>query len=132
MMQADRGNTRQCSATRVNGSACRAFVLPDSAFCFTHDPAKAAEREARNAKGGRYRSNAARLHAAMPPRLTAIYGRLEQALDDLLAGRLNPRVATAAAALASAMVRVFADGELEERLRRLEGQRNDADEEDAA
>jgi hypothetical protein len=56
----------------------------------------------------------------MPPRLVNVYDRLEAALEQAHKGELNPRVATAMASLAGAMVRVLTAGELEERVRRLE------------
>jgi hypothetical protein len=121
-MQAGPSNRKQCPGIRADGAPCRSTPQRGSDFCFTHDPARAAERDEARRRGGQNRSNVARLQAHMPPRLNALYGRLEQALDDVLAGRINPRIATAAAALASAMVRVFTDWELEERLRRLEEQ----------
>ena len=57
----------------------------------------------------------------MPPRLIPVFDRLETALARLDAGELEPKRAQAMAAVARAMVSVLQAGELEERLRRLEG-----------
>jgi len=56
----------------------------------------------------------------MPPRLIEVYDRLELALQETHTGDLDPRSATAMAALARAMVAVLTSGELEERIRNLE------------
>jgi hypothetical protein len=56
----------------------------------------------------------------VPPRLTVVYERLEQALTEVHGGELDPKVAQAMASLARAMVNVLTAGELEERVRRLE------------
>jgi len=76
-------------------------------------------QEARRA-GGYNSARAARLGKLVPPRLMSVYGRLEEALGQVHRGELDPRAATAMAALAGAMVRVLTSGELEERVRRLE------------
>jgi hypothetical protein len=56
----------------------------------------------------------------MPEGLTAVFGRLELALQRLEQGELEPRVASAMAALAGAMVRVWQIGLLEGRLEAME------------
>src|SRR5579862_576050 len=42
-----------CGAVKSDGSQCQAAALPQSDFCFFHDPAKAAERREAHATGGR-------------------------------------------------------------------------------
>ena len=51
---------RQCTATTKSGDRCRAPALPDDDQCFTHSPAVATERDARNRRGGRNKESAAR------------------------------------------------------------------------
>jgi hypothetical protein len=58
----------------------------------------------------------------MPARLRPVAERLERALDEVHAGKLDYRRAAAMASLASAIVRVTTAGEFEERLRRLEAE----------
>jgi hypothetical protein len=53
--------------------------------------------------------------------LAPIYDQLEAALGEVHAGTLDPRTALAMAALARAMVAVLQAGEVEQRLRELEG-----------
>ena len=111
---------QQCAATRKDGQPCTMRVLVGSQHCMSHAPELADKRTQAQRRGGRNRANAARLRALAPPRLVVTFDRLEQALVAVLKGDLEPQQATAAAAVARAMVAVLTSGELEERLRRLE------------
>jgi hypothetical protein len=115
--------TRTCTATRADGRPCQTPVVGDGPFCFGHDPALAAKRDAARRRGGANRSNARRLERLMPLRLKPIFGRLETALKDVLAGDLDPRAASAAANVARALVALQQAGEMEARLRALEERR---------
>jgi hypothetical protein len=64
--------------------------------------------------------NAALSLKALSERLRPVADMLSQALEVVLAGDLDPRQASAMAALAGALVRVVNAGEREERLRALE------------
>jgi hypothetical protein len=110
----------RCKALMKNGEPCTAPMLASGEYCFRHDPALAAERREASAKGGRNRSNLARIKSLAPPRLLPIYDRLERALEEVHEGRLNPGQAQAMAALARALAAILQAGELEQRLRRLE------------
>ena len=124
------GDTKHCTGIRKDGQPCGSQVLSDGTYCYVHAPGQADEREAARRRGGQNRANAVRLRRLVPPRLLPVYDQLETALADVLAGRLDPRQATAAAALARALVTTLQAGELEERLRRLEAEAGaDADEE---
>ena len=116
------GEQRQsrCSALRRDGQPCRSWVVGDASLCFSHAPGRQAERDQARSRGGRNRSSTARLRGLVPPRLLSVFDKLEAALDDVLADRLDPKNATAAASLARAMTAVLQVGELEERVRQLE------------
>jgi len=109
-----------CAAPRKDGRPCAAPPLADGR-CFAHSPSTAADRAEARRRGGRNRSNAARLRGLMPPCLAPVFDRLETALAGTHAGELDPRQAQAMASLARALVAVLTAGELEERVRRLEG-----------
>ena len=112
---------QRCAAVREDGRSCGVRVLVDGRHCFAHAPEhEAARREARQ-RGGRNRATAIRLRTLTPPRLIDVYGRLEGALAETHTGTLDPRTATAMASLARALVAVLTAGELEERVRKLEG-----------
>jgi hypothetical protein len=108
-----------CPATRRDGQPCRG-IANKSGFCMAHDPALADKRREAARLGGKGKARVARLGKLVPPRLVAVYDHLEEALSQVHKGELDPRAATAMAALAGAMVRVLTSGELEERVRRLE------------
>lgn len=110
-----------CAGAKRNGTPCEARVLVDGRFCFAHAPALDGVRAEARRRGGRNRAGAIRLRRLVPPRLISVYDHLETALDEVHTGALDPKVAGAMAALARAMVAVLTAGELEERLRRLEG-----------
>jgi hypothetical protein len=64
-------------------------------------------------KGGRNSSRASRLEKLMPNRLRPTFELLETAINDVFAGRLDPRQASAMASLAGAMVKVIKASEEE-------------------
>jgi hypothetical protein len=109
--------TRQhCPATRKDGSPCQGWAGA-SGYCIGHTPTA---HDAR-AKGGTQRSKAARSLKMLPERLRPVADLLGTALQEVYDGKLEPRQASAMASLASAIVRVVTSGEVEDRLRALEG-----------
>jgi hypothetical protein len=114
---------QRCTATRKDGRPCTALAVSEG-LCVGHAPQA---QEARR-RGGRASARSARLGRLVPPRLLAVYDMLELALGGVYDGEVDPRVATAMASLAGAMVRVLTAGELEERVRRLEGRDGEGDE----
>lgn len=48
-------NPKLCASLRKDGKPCEAFAVHGSAFCFHHDPGKAAERAAARSAGGKAR-----------------------------------------------------------------------------
>jgi hypothetical protein len=116
-------NREQCEGTRQDGRRCGGPALSDSLYFFAQGPKRAAAREAAQRKGGHNRASIVRLRALVPPRLIDVYDQLETALSEVHEGTLKPGPALAMAALARAMVAVLQAGELEERVRELEGRR---------
>lgn len=100
--------------------------MPDQAYCFAHSPTLAAERAAGQARGGKHRASVVRLRGLCPPRLVSVYEELEQALGEVHRGELPAGRAIAMAALARSMVAVLTAGEVEQRLRELEGRERGA------
>jgi hypothetical protein len=120
-MDDSRSVPKRCEGTRLDGQPCTAPVLGVGARCFAHDEAKRAARDAARKKGGHQSASLARVHRLVPPRLLDVFDVLEQALGEVHDGTLPPSQAMAMAALARAMVSVLTAGELEERMRRVEG-----------
>src|SRR5215212_4634152 len=113
----------RCTATTKEGKPCSAQPRPGRPYCLWHDPDAAAERRRNAAKGGQSRSNLARLKRALPTESLA-FGDVQRVLGavlrDLLAGKLDPPVANAAANVARAFAAIAQAGEMDERLRELE------------
>ncbi|MBI4332366.1 MAG: hypothetical protein HY673_13920 [Chloroflexi bacterium] len=112
-------NRQLCHATRKDGQPCQAPALSDG-FCFGHSPALAEKARQARLRGGQNKAQAVRLRRLIPPRLAPIFDRLEQVLDELHSGKLDPRIGSSMATVAAAMCRLLAVGELEERVRSLE------------
>ena len=109
----------RCKSKTGSGRPCLGLALEDG-YCFSHSPLLEEKRREARAKGGKNSARAARLRGLVPPRLLPVYDKLETALDQVHAGKLESKQATAMAALARAMVAVLATGELEERVRDIE------------
>ena len=116
-----------CRATRRDGQPCRVRALTDD-YCFAHSPQLAEKRKAAHATGGRHsamRERMARRVATSP--LFKVQEVLQHTIAGVLQNRIDPRKATAVAALSGALVRCYQvsvvqsqQDELEERLQRLE------------
>jgi hypothetical protein len=119
-------DARTCTATKRDGSPCTIRVVGDSCFCFAHHPAYAEQRTQARAQGGRNRSNVARAKKLVPARLLPVLTTLEDTLQGVTYGTVDPRRATAAASVARAIAAVFSTSELEQRVRALEGQTDGA------
>ncbi len=111
---------KHCRATRKDGQPCAAPVLGAGDYCFAHDPRRKAERDAARQAGGAARANVRRLDRLVPHRLRPVLEQLLAALRDVRSGKLAPAQATAMAALAGAVVRVYGVAQLEQRVEELE------------
>jgi len=115
--------SRQCTATKSDGGRCGARTLTGSLLCFFHDPASAEERTAASRRGGQ--KNRA---AVLPPETpdfplngaddaSALLGR---AINLLLRGELDPKIANAVGYLLTIKIKTTDLGKLEERMAALE------------
>lgn len=109
-----------CAATRADGTPCRGTALPSGPYCWAHEPALAAKRREVRAKGGRNSATVRRLLKHAPPELQALVDRLLAAAAQVHEGGLDPRRATALAALARAVAALYQQLELAARVERLE------------
>ena len=121
-----RTKAKQCQATRADGRPCTAPVMGPGSWCFAHDPGRAAERDQARRKGGTGRATSARLDRLLPATLRPMIGTLLDALEEVHAGTLDPKQASAMANLAGAITRAYSVGVLEERVQALEEQREGA------
>jgi len=112
----------RCTATTKTGAACSASHYRDG-WCRWHHPDLEAERQAARVAGGKAKSTTARAKKRVLREardLRDVDAQLCIALDDVLAGRIEANVATAAASLARAIATVRQAGDLEARLEALE------------
>jgi len=126
MTEAGRSDPKRCAGTRRDGTACAAAVMGRGTLCYAHDPARAIERDQARRKGGTNSATRARLDRLLPATLRPMIGNLLDALDEVHAGALDPKQATAMASLAGAITRAYGVGVLEERVLALENQREGA------
>ncbi len=121
----------RCSALRKDNQPCQAPAvrfLPDfdssggrRGFCVSHDPTRDPEEaRADRARGGRNRSNLARLLKAAPSDSRTLLATLYAAVAETRSGELPASNARAIAALASAAVQVLEAVELQQKLAELE------------
>lgn len=96
----------KCSAIARSGSRCNSPVLPDQAFCWVHSPDAAEARREASRKGGKNRSAQARAQKLLPDAMTTdeLAGWLSVAFKQTLSGRLDPKVGSAVATLARALL----------------------------
>lgn len=111
-----------CKSLTKTGEPCGATLYRDG-WCYWHHPDLEAERQANRMAGGKARGNMSRarkrvLNAAMT--LDELDGALCIALEDVLAGRLEPNVGTAAATIAGRIAGIRQASDLEARLASLE------------
>ena len=109
-----------CQATRKDGQPCTVRALPGSAWCFAHDPNRAAQRDEARRKGGRGKARVARAEKLVPASLRPTLSLLFTALEETHAGELDAKQAQAMAALAGAIARLYTTAELEQRVTELE------------
>ena len=116
-------NSGGCTGLKRDGNRCHAQALTGSRYCFFHDPAAAEERTAASKRGGE--KNRA---AVLPPETpdfplngaddaSALLGR---AINLLLRGELDPKIANAVGYLLTIKNKVTDLGKLEERMAALE------------
>ncbi len=122
MPEAPRTNPKQCSGIRKDGVPCTATVMGLGTWCFAHDPARTAERDQARRKGGAGRATRARLDRLLPTTLRGMIADLLEAMSDVRAGTLDPRQASALAALGGVVTRAYSVGILESRIEALEQQ----------
>jgi hypothetical protein len=113
----------RCAQLKRGGARCGAKALLGSPFCFFHDPAAAQARAAASKRGGEH-NRAAVLPSATPDfplnSATDAAALLSQTINQVLRGRINPRIANAVGYLLTVQLKALEAGKTEERLAALE------------
>ncbi len=121
MAEPQRTDPKRCAGTRKDGTPCTAAVMGNGDFCYAHDDSRATERDRARRKGGTNSATRHRLDRLVPATLRPMIAALLDALDEVHRGDLDPRQASAMAALSGAIIRAYAVGVLEDRVAALEG-----------
>jgi len=119
-MSSDPTKPNLCQASRKDGAPCTAPSTRGGQWCIGHDPALEETRQQARRKGGHHASNAARAAKLLPARLRPLLELLEESIQQVHSGTLQPSRAQAMASLSNSLIKVFQCSELEERLRVLE------------
>jgi len=114
----------RCTERNRDGAACAARPLPDTTRCPWHTPDLAEQRRRWSASGGRAKSNTARAKRLLPEAMEAdeLGAWLAAVFRKLIAGDVEPGVATASASLAKAMIEVARAAHVEDRIVEIERQ----------
>ncbi len=96
----------KCAAITRGGKPCPAAPLPGRAHCWTHDPGSLEAKREAGRKGGHARSTAARAKAAIPDGMSGeeLVGWLSVLFRRTLTGQAEPKLASAAAAVARVLL----------------------------
>jgi hypothetical protein len=112
----------RCKAKSKSGERCKAFAV-ENGLCKLHsDPARAAELGRKSGRARRYVLPSEQGEPELVPPRTAqqIRDALGQAMSDVRARRLDPKVASTLGYLASVLLKSIETSEIEERVTALE------------
>jgi hypothetical protein len=108
----------RCSHTYADSSQCRRIVSAEQRYCYSHDPARAAERRRNAARGGKAKASG---------ELVGIKQRLSVLADDVLEEKVDKGVGAVASQILNVYLRAVSTElavreqmELVERLETLE------------
>lgn len=118
---------QKCKATTTSGEPCGAWALAESEYCYTHDPARAAERAAARRRGG-YNRTAAHSADYTGPRevrtLADVLRVLDYALGEAVTLENGIQRGRLLVALAGEYTKALQVADLEARITVLEGRIN--------
>ena len=115
--------TQKCSAKTKHGNECRAAAVIGTMFCAMHgDPGRAAELGRMGGLKNRHYVDSEPVTIAPPATPEDVKNVLGQALADMRAKKLDPRIGTAITYMSRVLLEAFDSTDLQLRLARLEEQ----------
>jgi uncharacterized protein (UPF0548 family) len=113
-----------CKATAKNGKRCP-MGAGASGFCFTHDPARAAERAAARRKGGMFKRAPITSEPVKVATVADVLELVNRVIADSWGLENSPARARVLLTAAESAVKTLQIGALEERVAALEAKTND-------
>ncbi len=98
----------RCAGRKEDGSSCERIVGASQAYCYSHDPKRAAERRRNASKGGRSKANA---------EIADLKAQLKKLAEGVLSGEVERGAATAVNQIINSQARLL---ELERRIKETE------------
>ena len=113
----------RCKARTASGARCKARPLVGKAYCFWHDPDKSEDRREAGRTGGQ--KGRCRTLPPNAPDFSIecaqdVAGLLTRTINQTLRGEIDPKVANAVGYLSGVILRDREQGEIEERIARIE------------
>jgi hypothetical protein len=111
----------KCSARTKQGNDCRAAAVAGTAFCALHgDPERAAELGRMGGRRNRHYVDTEPVTITPPSTPEDVKNLLAQAMADVLAKKLDPRVASTITYMSGSLLKAFESTDLEQRMARIE------------
>ena len=111
----------KCSARTKLGNECRAAAVVGTQFCALHgDPSRAAELGRMGGRKNRHYVDVDEVKFAPPSTPEDIRNMLSQAMADVHARKLHPRIASTLTYMAGALLKAIESTDVQQRLARLE------------
>ena len=118
----------KCSAKTELGKECRAPAVVGTLFCAFHgDPERAAELGRMGGRKNRHYVDAEPITIAPPSSPEEVKNLLAQAMVDVLAKKMDPRIASTLTYMAGPLLKAFESTDVQQRLASLEESRAKAD-----
>jgi len=123
MIEKQRTDKTLCKAKKPDGSDCQSIALPESDFCFFHDPDKAEKRREAQSLGGRHNHMKTLNPDAPDVKIENIQDTvplLSETINQVRKGEIDPRIANSVGYLANVIIKAVEQSDIEKRLEEIE------------
>jgi len=115
----------KCHSLRKDGRACGADAQGGKSVCIFHDPKRSADAVRARRAGGMARSQPASVLSSDTPEQTLrslkeVSSLLSESINQVRRGEIDPRIANAVGYLSAILLKALEQGEVEERLSKVE------------